>query len=568
MNNFKVSTKLIAGFLMVTFFTAIVGFVGITGMQRIDNAADEMYELETVPLPELSKAIEMLQRQRACMREFIIGAAIGDTTLIEDAQNRVQTYRPIMSDSMETYYSTIRDPEAKRLFDEARNLYNNSFTKCMDLIYNSAKNGGDPTALYATMHEYTVDTDKIVENFDKCMSMKIDLAAKSADTTSHTAHGLLRVIIGILLAALFVSILMAVYISGLINKSLTPLTAFLKKADELGDLTIGNEEMAVLGELGQHQDELGQCIKAATTFVTNMNEVSHELEKVAGGDLTTKVVKRSDKDIMGQSLLKMITNLNRMFYEIQSSTDQVSEGAKQIADGAQALAGGAIEQASSIEALSGSISEIAEGTKANALTADKTSKLSETIRESAEKGSHQMDEMISAVSEINEASKNISKIIKTIDDIAFQTNILALNAAVEAARAGQHGKGFAVVAEEVRNLASKSAEAARDTGDMIQNSMDKAELGARIAGETAASLSEIVTGINESSQLVAEIASATELQSLGIERINVGIDQVAQVIQQNSATAEQSAASSQEMSGQADMLHGLITQFTLDKTGN
>jgi len=174
-----------------------------------------------------------------------------------------------------------------------------------------------------------------------------------------------------------------------------------------------------------------------------------------------------------------------------------------------------------------------------------------------------MDEMINAVKDIDQASQSINRVIKVIDDIAFQTNILALNAAVEAARAGQHGKGFAVVAEEVRNLASKSAEAAHDTGSLIANSIEKAELGNRIAHDTAQSLEKIVSGINESAQIVYDIAQSSEQQTIGIKQINTGIDQVAQVVQANSATAEESAASSEEMSGQANMLEEMVAQFKL-----
>jgi len=353
-----------------------------------------------------------------------------------------------------------------------------------------------------------------------------------------------------------------------VSRPLAALSSFFRKAGSTGDITTTPEEAALLNQYKSRSDEIGQLMTDSVAFIDHIIDMAKELEDVAGGDLSFEVELLSDTDTIGISLKHMVDNLNGIFAEIQSSSSQVSTGSKQVADGAQSLAQGATEQAASIQELSSSITEIAERTKVNATTANKTSKLSETIKENAEKGSRQMDEMITAVEEINAASKNISKIIKTIDDIAFQTNILALNAAVEAARAGQHGKGFAVVAEEVRNLASKSAQAAKETGNMIQNSMDKAELGSRIASETAESLTDIVTGISESNQLVAAIAKGSEEQSLGIAHINVGIDQVAQVVQQNSATAQESAAASEEMSGQSDMLQQLTSQFKLKNEGS
>jgi len=359
------------------------------------------------------------------------------------------------------------------------------------------------------------------------------------------------------------SVLIFFFANSMISKPLTALSTFMKKAGSTGDISLSPAEAEVFSRFANNKDEVGQAIAGSASFVEHVVRIARELEAVAHGDLTIDIPPLSDADTMGTSMHIMHENLNEMFHEISVSAHQVSTGSRQVADGAQALSQGSNEQAASIEELSDSISEIAEKTRENAATADRTAKLSGIIKENAEKGSRQMDEMITAVGEISEASKHISKIIKTIDGIAFQTNILALNAAVEAARAGQHGKGFAVVAEEVRNLASQSAEAAKGTGVMIQNSMEKAELGVRIAGETAASLKEIVSGINESSQLVAEIARASEEQSHGITQINSGIDQVAHVVQQTSTTAEESASASEEMNDQSNMLQQLIAQFKL-----
>ena len=310
-------------------------------------------------------------------------------------------------------------------------------------------------------------------------------------------------------------------------------------------------------------DELGLLQESFQKLVSAEQRQAEVIRLISEGDLTVDADLLSEKDVIGHSLQKMIANLNKMFKEISISTDQVSTGARQIAEGAGALAHGATEQAASISELSSSIVEITEKTQKNANVAEQAAELADSIIHKAENGSRQMDEMMIAVREINEASKSISKVIKTIDDIAFQTNILALNAAVEAARAGETGKGFAVVAEEVRNLASRSAEAAKDTEKLISNSMEKASLGSRIADETSVSLREIVTGINESSQLIREIARLSEEQTLDIGQFNDNIDQVSQVIQQNSATAQESAAASEEMSGQSDTLEAMMSQFKL-----
>ena len=372
---------------------------------------------------------------------------------------------------------------------------------------------------------------------------------------------MIAIIIGVV--GLVVAVLVILRVATGISNPIKLINEYMGMVSKNGDIVISPEEEKVILKNSARNDETGELFSAFHEVIISLNEVSNDLKEVASGNLTNDIKVRSDKDLLNISLNDMVENLNRMFGEIQSSTTQVSTGSKQIADGAQSLAQGSTEQAASVQQLSSSISEIAKKTKDNSQMAEKAATLANNIKTSAEKGSGQMDEMMSAVKDINESSQNISKVIKSIDDIAFQTNILALNAAVEAARAGQHGKGFAVVAEEVRNLAAKSAEAAKDTESLIADSIAKAELGSKIADETSASLGEIVAGIGESSRLVGDIARSSEEQTVGIAQINTGIDQVANVVQQNSATAQQSAAASQEMSGQSDMLEQLISQFKL-----
>ncbi|MCL2689171.1 MAG: methyl-accepting chemotaxis protein [Chitinispirillia bacterium] len=289
------------------------------------------------------------------------------------------------------------------------------------------------------------------------------------------------------------------------------------------------------------------------------------LEKLADGDLTAHIVPRSKVDSMSFAMEKMISNLNDMFRDIGNAAAGVKNISGRTAQNAQALAKGSSEQAAAVEQLSASISQIAQNANESAAMAGKAAGLSDTIRQNAQKGSLQMDELMEAVREIDAAGKDISKVIKVIQDIAFQTNLLALNAAVEAARAGEAGKGFAVVAGEVRNLATKSAEAAKDTGKLIENSAQKAALGSSIAQETVASFADIVSGINESGQLIQDITKSSGEQLHSINEINKGIDQVSHVMQQVSKTADESTAAAREMDEEAEMLEQLVSQFRLKR---
>ncbi|MDP3479183.1 MAG: methyl-accepting chemotaxis protein [Desulfoprunum sp.] len=335
-----------------------------------------------------------------------------------------------------------------------------------------------------------------------------------------------------------------------------------------------NKAMLMLTELGKGRlgmrlkmdraDEIGQMAATMDQFADHMQaEMVTGLQKLAAGDLTFTPSPHDAQDVIGNSLAKTFTDLSRIVSEISLATSQIASGSDQVSSTSQSLSQGATEQAASIEQISSSMTEIASQTKTNAENAREASRLATLAKNDAEIGNEQMQGMLQAMNDISDSGRNISKIIKVIDEIAFQTNLLALNAAVEAARAGQHGKGFAVVAEEVRNLAARSAKAARETSELIEGSVLKTERGKEMADLTSVSLQKIVGGVSKVTDIIAEISHASNDQAKGIGQTNEGLAQVDQVIQANTAAAEEGAAAAEELSSQADQMRHLVSRFRL-----
>lgn len=360
-------------------------------------------------------------------------------------------------------------------------------------------------------------------------------------------------------------LLIGILVFFLMRKSLSPVQNIVELSRSMGngnlhsDLTVNTDDE--LGELARISK------KTADRLREYIAEISDTLERVADGDLNVTVTRDYVGDFapIKKALLTIVSSFNGAFSEIDSAAEQVASGSGQVSNGAQALAQGATEQAASVEELSATVSEIADQVRQNAENAAHADAKMQEVRSKIETSSRHMDEMVTAMAQIDDSSDKIEKIIHTIDDIAFQTNILALNAAVEAARAGEAGKGFAVVADEVRNLAGKSAQAAKDTAALIETSLKQVAEGTRIADETAKALSQTVGSVAEVSEKVGQISKASVQQSDAVGQVTLGMSRISAVVQTNSATAEESSAASEELSGQARVLKDLVARFKIDR---
>ncbi|WP_373263217.1 methyl-accepting chemotaxis protein [Hungatella hathewayi] len=317
------------------------------------------------------------------------------------------------------------------------------------------------------------------------------------------------------------------------------------------------------------KNEFGELVKniqnTQRTLAEYVGNIDFVLEKMAKNDMTVSL----DMNYVGEfqsihrSLKQILVAMNYSMSQMRQTSNEVAAISRQVADGSQILSQGGAEQSASVEQLSGSVNDIYEQVRLNAEYTSKTSHLVESVGEELSQGDRQMEQMLEAMKAMNQSSDQIANIIKTIEDIAFQTNILALNAAVEAARAGEAGKGFAVVADEVRNLAEKSSEAAKSTAVLIQNSIHAVENGTKIADATAVTIRSVVKRAEDITEMVEQIAESSQVQSASLNQIHTVVNQISQVIRNNSAATEESAAASEEMSGQAQIMRDLVGKFQL-----
>lgn len=371
------------------------------------------------------------------------------------------------------------------------------------------------------------------------------------------------IILGIYAILLILVCIAIIIISNLIAQPIKKLnTAARRMAD--GDLDI-QIDVRSKDEVGQLGDSLGQLTDKLKEYIDYIAEISEALDSLASGNLSVELKQTYEGEFakIKSSFIQATDIINSTVTKITRAAGQVSTGADHVSSVAMSLSQGATEQASSVQELAATITDISNQVKNNADNALRASEKAGSVGKEMISSNQKMQEMIKAMGEISNSSSEIGKIIKTIEDIAFQTNILALNAAVEAARAGAAGKGFAVVADEVRNLAGKSAEASKNTAALIENSIRAVENGTRIAGETATAMLTAVEGAKEVTAIIDKISAASSEQAHSIVQVTQGMDQISGVVQTTSATAEESAAASEEMMGQAQLLKDTVGYFKL-----
>lgn len=557
--NMKIRTRMLVSYAVIIILCLAASVIALFIMDKISTNLTSFYDNNYTVTVNAWTARREMQYARADILKSILETDEKETqTAIDNASAALANMRATFPVIRERFKGDMA------LMDQVETILKQAVVY-RDQVFELASTNREEEAFQVMKTSYVPLLDQMADELEQITAQAENNAKTMVEQGQQLQTNSMFAVIVIIAFSIALAVVLGLYISNGIRR---PMEEIKEAAEKLaaGSLAVSIHY--------QSKDELGSLSNSMRSLVHTfrgiIDDMSHSLTSLGNGDFT--IESKASELYVGDfqqlltSIRQIIEKLSLTMSQINQASEQVSAGSNQVSSGAQALSHGATEQASSVEELAATINEISSQVRENAQNAQHGSELARTAGARMEEGNRQMQEMIAAMIEISDKSEQIGKIIKTIEDIAFQTNILALNAAVEAARAGEAGKGFAVVADEVRNLASKSAEASKSTASLIEGSVQAVDKGTKLADETANTLAEVV----ESAKLVVEevdnISLASEEQALSIAQITQGIDQISSVVQTNSATAEESAAASEELSGQAQMLKNLVTQFKLRET--